>query len=757
MGKNNVKRTILLTMLFLTVWLSFPQMQIFPQEQQKPEEILKNADELFQQQKWEDAWRLYELLLKTFGQTRFISGKSEDIKKKKTECEKKLGIVTNISELFKGKAELKGSGKKRTLTVTYDFKDQAQAEDFNCTGGTAKVVDGKLLFEPEGELSFMNIKNALFTDKITIEAKVTVLKPFSGRMGFLVFLNTDSFEGYMFCLRYREASNESMFNNAILKISQKTEYPTPLKQNSKPEIKADTQYSIKAEAKGKNLTFYVNNKEVVTAEDKDFTKGMFGIISLGNKVQLDDLKITGQANDEWLNKIFAESTTLTLAEDELKESNGEARLVYSDDISAESDELIAKASTAAVNYIADARKRRNNLITSSQEPSRQAWLDLINLCTKAIQEDPDFALAYYERAMNYKEIENYVKSEEDLDKALQIFPGFYEIYNKKAELSLNKLQYDNALELLNKAIEINPNYSTGYSLRALVNFLLDNNDAAKTDLKKALELNKDNVEAKNIQRIINGPDWPACFKKETTHYIVKTDINQERCDAYAEAIEAMFKYYSSLFPLDNKQKKKGRVYIFNTHKGYEIHATLTSGSSLENSLGYYQPSFKELYLFEDPNNHEPTKKVLYHEGFHQYIHTGIEEIPIWFNEGCAEWFYGTTLKNKTVVSKGDICPRLPELQEAVNGGKIQSLDVLMNLSHKEFMGETASLNYAQSWSIIHFCLNYENGKYKGYLEKYFNALKANKPAKDALDASFKTVKDFNKMEQEWKDYVKGLN
>ncbi|MBI5361235.1 MAG: DUF1570 domain-containing protein [Planctomycetes bacterium] len=763
MKKPRVIVNLRVALLFLAVLFILPAIlphSAYTDDKGSSEELLIKADAAYENKDYQEAWKLYDLLVRKYKSFPAISGKLDKIKQRKSECEKTLGIVTDIDDVFKGKAELTGTGKKQILTLSYDFEDKEQAEDFLSESGAIKVKDGELIFDTQGGSALFNIKNAMFNEQVTIEAKMTICSPSSGQVGVIMFLNTDTVEGYLFCCRLRVPEDPTSLNNAIVRISNKDEAPAPIKINGKPEIKLDTQYTIKAEGKNQKLKFYINKKEIFDATGKDFTKGMIGVIASSAKIKFDDFKISGQADDEWLKKLFSESTTLALAEKDLEKA-AEQQFMTVEKLSAEDPKVLGKVSQKAKNTWTKAREKADAMENSSNFESFQAEVaDLIEEYDKVIAEDKTFALAYYERALLNEQLDDDSKAQEDLDGALEAMPGFYEAAKIKGDICVKNSQFDNALSWYNKSVEINPKYSFGYSSRAYLYFITDDVKSAESDLDKALKLKDDNVEAlnyrRNIKHVTDGPKWPVCYEKETEHYIVKTDISQERCDLYADSVDAMYKYYSKMFPLKEKPRKKGKVYIFNTQAGYQVHAALTTDDLMQFTLGYYNPAFRELYLFEEPNKQDATKKVLFHEGFHQYIHNAMERTPIWFNEGCAEWFYGTTVKGKAIAEKGELIPRLEDLKEGLTEGKCKPLKWLMNATSREFMNIDPNLNYAQAWSIIHFCINYENGRYSEYIGKYYNALKSGKSAKEAFSASFGALAKFDDMEEAWKKYVERL-
>lgn len=74
----------------------------------------------------------------------------------------------------------------------------------------------------------------------------------------------------------------------------------------------------------------------------------------------------------------------------------------------------------------------------------------------------------------------------------------------------------------------------------------------------------------------------------------------------------------------------------------------------------------------------------------------------------------------------------------------------MRKSGQHFQGR----NYAQAWSLIHFMLNWNGGKFTGKLQKYFNTFREENVQKDPVQL-FQEVFEFHpdEMYPYWKKYV----
>ena len=162
------------------------------------------------------------------------------------------------------------------------------------------------------------------------------------------------------------------------------------------------------------------------------------------------------------------------------------------------------------------------------------------------------------------------------------------------------------------------------------------------------------------------------------------------------------------------------------------------------------------------SSHE-TQKVLKHEGFHQYIDEYLDGVPAWYNEGLAEYFSAT---QKVMVGKKRAMKVRPEKQNlqimvAIFQGRTRfqytPVAELMNMSQYEMYDvanghQKQGLHYAQSWSIVYFCAEGGNGKYRAALKKYFKVLRKGKSIKEAYKATFGKF-NMKRFEEEWKNFI----
>jgi hypothetical protein len=112
--------------------------------------------------------------------------------------------------------------------------------------------------------------------------------------------------------------------------------------------------------------------------------------------------------------------------------------------------------------------------------------------------------------------------------------------------------------------------------------------------------------------------------------------------------------------------------------------------------------------------------VIQHEGFHQFVrHVIGGDIPTWINEGMAEYFEEARFTGDGFVV-GLVHPsRLARLKKAIESAQTIALGDMLALGHQEWKEHPKRRqNYDHAWSLIHFFVHAEDGKYVGALNGF---------------------------------------
>jgi tetratricopeptide (TPR) repeat protein len=192
-----------------------------------------------------------------------------------------------------------------------------------------------------------------------------------------------------------------------------------------------------------------------------------------------------------------------------------------------------------------------------------------------------------------------------------------------------------------------------------------------------------------------------------------------------------------------------RVYIFGDRRTFEQYSQAAIGRS-DNLSG--------VFLSDRDGNHvliagssKGVDRVVFHEMTHYFLRNTVSShVPLWFNEGLAE-FYSTFSARKETVDVGmPIADHLTWLHNE----KLIPLKDLFAINHdsKEYNeGNRQGVFYAESWALVHY-LMIGNPARRDQLGTYVGLIASGKSIDDAFRAAFHS--SYAELEGELRRYVR---
>jgi len=236
----------------------------------------------------------------------------------------------------------------------------------------------------------------------------------------------------------------------------------------------------------------------------------------------------------------------------------------------------------------------------------------------------------------------------------------------------------------------------------------------------------------------------------TKYYIIHTDLP---ADAVREAelrITAMAEeYYQRTKGFGGVISKKFDLHLFSRPEDY------AAAGGLPGTVGVYNPSARSLMAIARPDS-EATWYVVQHEGFHQFLHNVVGgQIPIWINEGLADYF-GISIYTGDGYVMGIVPPlRLAALKSWIESGKALTVEKMMQMPHELWnlqLGDAgkSSVNYDQAWSMVHFLAHGDGGRYQDAFNGFLRSVSRGAKWEQAWVANFGAgTREF---EQRWRKY-----
>ncbi len=259
-----------------------------------------------------------------------------------------------------------------------------------------------------------------------------------------------------------------------------------------------------------------------------------------------------------------------------------------------------------------------------------------------------------------------------------------------------------------------------------------------------------------------GQDWWArtpVFRSK--FYNIKTDLEPDDAKIMAEHMDATFAAYWALFsrlPVRLQRPATLDLYLFANEQDYMNVLALRFKDNGAGSWGKCITSGKSISLVGWKGHHslEEVKRLLQHEGFHQVSSHLFTGTPLWAEEGMAELFErGVAVGDQLAV--GEFSPRdKAVLMRALEQGGLMPLERFLAVGSEEWSARVqtgaAELQYLQAWSLVHFLVFAENGKYETQYLNFLVQLNRRVPWRQAFVASF-GVPDFKAMETQYREYL----
>jgi tetratricopeptide (TPR) repeat protein len=230
------------------------------------------------------------------------------------------------------------------------------------------------------------------------------------------------------------------------------------------------------------------------------------------------------------------------------------------------------------------------------------------------------------------------------------------------------------------------------------------------------------------------------------HFLVTSNAGEKEARKVADQFEQIRRMFQSAFPalrVDPAQpiiivaaKNESTIKFFLPEewevKGH-IHHT-----------GMYQPGQDKDYvvLRLDSEGSNPFH-TLYHEYTHALLRLNFSNLPIWLNEGLAEFFGNSTLGDKEIKT-GAIDPGHLYL---LNQSKLIPIETLLEIDHNSpYYNETnrASVFYAESWAVVHYLMMDNDARQKQLMKNFLNGWQKSGNQLEAAREAFGDLKQFGK-------------
>ncbi len=194
-----------------------------------------------------------------------------------------------------------------------------------------------------------------------------------------------------------------------------------------------------------------------------------------------------------------------------------------------------------------------------------------------------------------------------------------------------------------------------------------------------------------------------------------------------------------------------RVFIFGDRRDFATYCEAAMGRS-EHLSGVFLPHRDGNLVLID-GSASGLDHIIYHELAHYFLRNTVPaDVPLWFNEGIAEFYSTFTTHNETV----DVGMPIAEHIVWLRTRPLIPLKDLFAITHesKEYHeGNRVGVFYAESWALVHY-LMIGSAERREQLGTYAGLIASGRTIDDAFRTAFHG--SYNDLERELRNYIRAL-
>ena len=238
----------------------------------------------------------------------------------------------------------------------------------------------------------------------------------------------------------------------------------------------------------------------------------------------------------------------------------------------------------------------------------------------------------------------------------------------------------------------------------------------------------------------------------TQHFVVLTDTNEKQGRRVAAQLERMRSVFQLLLPTASDSPGSPIIVLAlkdrKAFQAVEPQAYLAKGEVDLAGLFMRAPDKNYILLRLDAQGEHPFATV-YHEYTHFMLRNATEWLPLWLNEGLAEFYQNTDIQEKDVLLGQANSDDILYLRQ----NRLLPLTTLLKVDstspyyHQE---QKASVFYAESWALTHYLEITDRQKGTDRLQDYANFLVKKE---DPVVAAQQAFGDLNQLQNALLSYI----
>ena len=247
----------------------------------------------------------------------------------------------------------------------------------------------------------------------------------------------------------------------------------------------------------------------------------------------------------------------------------------------------------------------------------------------------------------------------------------------------------------------------------------------------------------------DGEGW---IELQSQHFTLFSEVSPRRTRRIALGLEGLRAMLGQLTGLELDNRVPTRIYIFGGERSFEPYKFLYQGRPAD-VAGYFVSREQANYIALDAENVNQARAVVYHEYVHEVLDNNFRDLPVWFNEGLAEYY-------STFEIEGDVAAvgkPVVEHWQWLNQHEPLPIDVLLAVGRDSPIyneGTRRGSFYAQSWALVHYLL-VGNEERQGQVVEFLRQRRIATSQEEAFQNAFGG--DYGVLERELLRYLRRLD
>jgi tetratricopeptide (TPR) repeat protein len=247
----------------------------------------------------------------------------------------------------------------------------------------------------------------------------------------------------------------------------------------------------------------------------------------------------------------------------------------------------------------------------------------------------------------------------------------------------------------------------------------------------------------------SGDPW---VQVTSPHFTLITDAGEKQGRHTLDQFERMRWVFATLFP-KSKVDPMQPIYVVAARGQKTFDALEPAVYKAKGQLtlaGYFLrgPDRNYILVRLDTDERHPYATI-YHEYTHLQFASGMAWLPLWFNEGFAEFMQNTEIRNKDVLLGEPSVDDILYLRQ----NRLLPLPVLFKVDHDSpyyHEENKASVFYSESWALTHYLEITDREKGTSHVQDYLRLVSQ---GKDSVEAAEQSFGDLKKLQAALESYI----